>query len=398
MREWEEEPELQEHPERQRPDTGPERNTRKVQPWLPPLLIIVISLLLLFLLPSCRLGAQALLNRVFDASERLNAYVYDRFPVDPSQDTLGAMSLLSIALIALLSLVVLTGSRALATCLALGAIALQIYFGLSFSPWIHILLFAGYMLFFFCRPLSRRQVFSFLSLLLALVLLVFLLYPGVNAAVEEASERVRDRLTEPAGSVEGARQESEGGENETRHVHTQSLIVGEGEAVPDREYSLVSVEQEQISLPHWTNYLRIALLLLLTAIVVILPFLPFVYLNRRRRIAEEHIALFQSEDIPEAVCAIFRSVTGFLEETGCGGGNLPCVRWPEAFPEDMPEGYAGRFQACAALFEEAAYSGHGMTEEQRAQMLELLEETQSWLLPKCTWKQKLSLRYKRCIY
>ena len=130
--------------------------------------------------------------------------------------------------------------------------------------------------------------------------------------------------------------------------------------------------------------------LLLTAALVILPFLPFALLNRRRRQAQEARKAFQSENIREAVAAIFQQVTAWLEAAGLGGGNAPYAEWGGGL---NPE-YARHFQACEKLFEEAAYSPHEMREEDRQQAMALLKETEGLLLREAGWTQRLRLRYK----
>jgi len=173
---------------------------------------------------------------------------------------------------------------------------------------------------------------------------------------------------------------------------------GGQEAQPDREYRLVTVEEEQISMPHWVNYLRIGLLLLLVIALVILPFLPFLLLNARRKKALEMRKAFQSENVSEAFCAIFQHVIAWLEATGNGAGNLPYVQWSESLRHDLPEQYSDHFARCAAVFEEAAYSNHALAEEQRRQALNLLDETEQWLISRADWKQKLRLKYGKCLY
>lgn len=171
---------------------------------------------------------------------------------------------------------------------------------------------------------------------------------------------MRDRLSEMAQTVTGAARELPAGVNENRRVLTQSLAEGDLEAQPGRTFRLVTVEEAQIFLPHWVNYMKIVLLLVLTAAAV-LPFLPFAWLNRQRNKALDARKVFQSENVSVAVFAIFQQVTAWLEATGNGGGNLPYTQWNVS----IAPVYADRFAACARLFEEAAYSTHSMREDQR---------------------------------
>ena len=356
--------------------------------------VLLVSLLLLAAVPSANEGLRALMNRLFDASEAVNAYAYARFDVPADQPVAFAVMLLSAAGLSIAAMVLLSRSRLPALGLMVGIVSFQIYFGLSFPAWVQVMLFCLFAFWMMKRSPDRRTILYLAAVIAAASAAVSLLYPGVDALTEAASESIRDRISQMAQSIAGTTQEVPAGESETRHVHTQSLTEGDREATPDREYRLVTVEEEQISVPHWIDYARIILLLLLTAALVILPFVPFVLLNQRRKKALDARKAFQSENISEAVFAIFQHITLWLEATGRGEDNLPYAAWSTGLSPD----YAERFAACEKLFEEAAYSTHEMKEEHRQQALALLHETEQTLLQAADWKQRLRLRYKECLW
>ena len=374
-------------------DALPARDRAKKRMMLTGLSAMLGSLILLFAFPSARHGMMALLNRLFEASEAVNAYVYDRFPVPAGQSALFAAILLTIIAFSLTGIALLNGKRLPVLCLTAGCVLFQIYFGLSFPAWVNVPLFALSALWMMKRPLRQKNVLPVLAGILAVSLAVFFLWPGVDGSTEAASEAVRDALSRMTQSVAGAVRETPAGENETRRVHTRSLTSGEEEAKTEREFRLVTVEEELISMPRWVNYLRIILLLLLTVGVVVLPFLPFALLNLRRKKALEARKAFESANVREAVFAIFQHITAWLEAAGYGGGNLPYAQWRA----ELSPGYAERFAACEQLFEEAAYSTHEMREEQRQQALELLKETEQ-MLRQADRKTRLRLRYRECLW
>lgn len=358
------------------------------------LFLFLFSMILLFASPSAGRGMKALLNRLFEASEAVNAYAYTRFAVSADEPVAFTAVLLLIMGVSLAGMILLSGSRLPAMGLMAGIVLFQVFFGLSFPAWINVTLFTLLFLRMLKRPLNRKTVLFALGVILLVSLAVPLLFPGVDAATEAASETARDQLSRMAQSVTGMTQELPAGETETRHMHTQSLTAGDYEARPEREYRLITQEEEQIARPHWVNYLRIILLLLLTAAVVILPFLPFILLNRRRKKAMEARKAFQSGNVREAVTAIFQHLTAWLEATGYGGGNQPYAAWNVRLSPDIAERYA----ACEKIFEEAAYSSHEMKEEQRQQALALLHETEQILRQRADWKQRLRLRYRECLW
>ena len=372
----------------------PAGNSIKKRAFLLGISIFLLSLALLFMIPSAKKGMQALLNRLFDASEAANAYAYEHFSVPLDQPAAFAAVLLSVIGLSLMGLIILSGSRLLALGMMAGCVLFQTYFGLSFPAWVNVPLFALFALWLMKERWSQKTVLSVLLGVLIVSMAVLILYPGVDAPTEAASEAVRDRLSQTAQSLAGAARELTAGENETRHVHTQSLTAGDQEAQTDRAYSLVTVEEEQISMPHWVDYLRILLLLLLTMALVILPFLPFILLNRRRKKALDARMAFDSENVSEAVIAIFQHVAAWLEAMGYGKDNAPYAAWNAELAPD----YSVRFAACERMFEEAAYSTHEMKEEDRQQALALLNETEQILQQRADWKQRLRLRYKECLW
>ncbi|MBQ6175028.1 MAG: DUF58 domain-containing protein [Clostridia bacterium] len=374
------------------------RQPRKENGWRAKLLIgliaaFLLSLILLFALPEARNGTAVLLNRLFACSEAVNAYRYARFAVPDGQGTAPAVGLLVTGAAVLAALLLITKNRP-AACLTASAMALvQTYFGLSLPFWANIPLLCALAAFLLPRPVSRRSLLICGALLLGLALLFGLVWPGVDSATEEASERVRDLLGTRSGQSGGTESELPDAVMETRHANTQSLLRGEQEAHTGRTYRLVTVEERQISMPKWIDWLRIIALLLLAVAVLILPFLPFAYLNIRRRRALSERERFRSEDRAEAICAMFRHVGRWFEATGNGGGNLLYRDWPEILSKTMPEDYVTEYRACAALFEEAAYSDHPMTEAQRERVRSLLDETEAMLYGRADWKRRLRLRY-----
>ena len=136
----------------------PAADSVKKQICLIGLLAFLLSMILLVVIPSANQGIQALLNRLFDASEAVNSYAYDHFSVPDGQPVLLAAVLLSVMGLSLLGVMLLTGSRLLGLGLMAGSMLFQIYFGLAFPAWVNVPLFTLYILWFMRRPWSRIAV------------------------------------------------------------------------------------------------------------------------------------------------------------------------------------------------------------------------------------------------
>ena len=352
---------------------------------------------LLFALPEGRKGAQALCNRLFTASEAVNRYAYERFSVPEGQPAALAVALIIMTLTGLAVTAFLLRSRVLTLGIAAGAALFQVYFGLAFPGWVNILLYGtlGYLL--LPRRPSGRVMGVYGALILAAGMLTAALIPGVDAATEAASEHVRDCLSRMTQTAAEEVHELAEGETETRHVHTRTPEAGEGETGPGREFRAVTTEEEKISMPRWVNWLKIVLLLLAAVMLVVLPFIPIAILNARRRKARESRKIFESENVGEAICAIYQQVISWLDATRRGEGNRLYRDWAEGLAEKMPEAYTALFRECTAYFEEAAYSRHGLTEEKREQTLKLLKDTETILWQKADRKERFWLKYWMCL-
>ena len=154
-------------------------------------LVFLFSLILLLIIPSANQGMQALLNRLFDASEAVNAYAYERFAVSADMPVAFAVVLLTVIGISLLVMTLLSGSRLLALGIIAGCALFQMYFGLAFSTWINVPLFALFVFWMLKRPWDKRTILCVLAGVTAVTIAVLLIWPGVDAATE--AEAVPER-------------------------------------------------------------------------------------------------------------------------------------------------------------------------------------------------------------
>ncbi len=376
----------------------PRSDTMRRKAALLALAVFAVSAVLLIALPGPRNGAASLLNALFDRSEAVNAYRYVRLRVPAGQGSGPAWPFLGTAAASVIAMILLSKSRVQALTAAVLLAAGQAYLGLSLPAWANIVLFCPLILLVLPRRWNRGRLLACVAALMAVAMIVALVRPGVDAGIENASERVRDALSRMTGQTAGESAEMPPSVTDARHVHTQSLLRGGNSAVIARTYRLLTVEEQQIALPRWFDYMRTILYLLLTVAVIVLPFLPFAVLNRRRKRAMEARRVFGSDHYAEAICAMFRHVIAWLESTGHGCGNLLYREWPDRLRPAMREEYAENFEAGALLFEEASYSDHAMTEEQREKLAELLAQTERMLYRRADWKKRLRLRYVECLW
>ena len=350
----------------------------------------LLFLSLTLVLPPTREGAKLLVNDLFALSESANAYVYERLSVAPNASRLPACILLGAAAAAFAAFAALSPSRLPALTAALILAATQAYFGLSLPAPVNVLLFAlpGLKL-MSARSLQNRLFFSVSTL--AVVLAVCLFFPGVNAATESASERMRDTLS-------GTIQPSDAGVDtppeaaQTRRENHLSLSSGKGGAVSERDYRLITRAEEQISDPPWFDGLKTALMLLLIVLLLALPFVPFILLNRRAGQAQAIREAFDDADPRKAVCAMFRHVVRYWTVCAAVPKGMPFSGLPTAVA--MPETYRKHYRACVDTFLKAAYGGKPILQAERDSVKSLLDETEFLLYDGQSAFRQLELRYR----
>ena len=356
--------------------------------------IMLLLLALLFLLPAARDSGEALCNRLFALSEARNAYRYTRFtPADDAAPTL-ALMLLAVCAVLLGAILLLSRSRLMALTLAVLTAGLQIYFGVSLPAWVNLPLFGLLGAVCLAAPRKPRTVLSYTGGLALIAAVVFLLAPGVHEPTELASEQVRDRLS-LAEPWTAALMETPPDALETRHENRVTLESGEQEGQSSRDYRLTTVKLLDISRPAWVDYVRIIGLSLLLLTV---PFLPFLWLNSRRKKAQALRADFTSEDHAVAIRALFRHVIAYLDFAGISAEPQPFTQWGDTLARPLSADYAEQFAECARIWQEAVYSDHAPSDEQHQAMLSLLAETERLIYEPASVAAKFRMRYLVCLH
>ena len=368
-------------------------NREKILPglkrlWQMPLFLVPACLpaLACLLWPTARNGFLALLNRIFEMSEAVNRYRYDRFAV--SGEGMNWALLLCIFTLLLLTVRAMS-CRGLALCLFAGLCLTEAYLGLSLPPAVHILL-----LFALARPFIEGGLCRALLLAGAAALIAVLFLGGTNPGTEALSERVRDRISARVGTAGAGREE--GASLPVHEMVPVSLEAGEGGA-SGQGYEHILQQEKEISRPEWTYFVRTLALLLLTAALLSVPFLPFLFLNRQAKRAKELRQLFEDGDAGTACAAMFRHACLYLECCGLGGGNRLYRSWWQAWDGRLPGAYIARFRECEGWFEQAAY-GKDCGEWMRSEMRAFLAETEHLCYDEATLKKRFRLKYVECLH
>ena len=351
---------------------------------------------LAFLLSPVRCGLLLLINRLYAGSEAVNAYVYDLLPVSVS-DEAGAIYAAMTALCLLLGTVCAAARRPwVALLLFLALCALEAIFGVTPALWKNLLLFAALTLQVPKGAAERKQRVVLIAAAAVILLFVLLLFPRSIAPVERFSEHLRD-VIEPAPSASWAALPATEADPQRRkpesRQHEEAAQADEALRQPQQGVQRETELEKELSLPHRVDYLRIALLLLAVVAVLVIPFLPFLLLNHAKQRTETARASFAQTDNAAAIRAMFTHTILWLRRCGLDTENRPYAQCVSAVSALLPGDYVSRYRAAAALWQEAAYSDHEMTREQRECVRAFLCDTAKLLYASANARTRFRIRY-----
>ncbi|MGN0778326.1 MAG: hypothetical protein ACI4MJ_04195 [Aristaeellaceae bacterium] len=368
-----------------------------------PLWTSVIGVALLatgfILLDEVRTGASMACNALFSASEEVNNYAYIRIALPPDADGAACQMAFGHWLAMLMGMVAAGMACSQSAAMPLGGawlvIALEIYFGIVPATAVQLMLL-GCLGMLVIRNMAGtllwRDITATAAVVLVIGLLVALLLPGVHAATESYSEKIRDWLStqQPGGTTEAAPEDMS-----LNHLRQETLLTQENAAAASKDgmpasgYERQQKFQRDISDPRPVNYLKTMMLFLLMIVLLVGPFVPFVWFDRRKRGALAVRKAFDAQDPAEAIAAMFPHIARCLTAIGIHPDN-------RGFPMlegQLPDAYWAAYHQGVVLWQEAVYSNHPMHEEQKEQVKALLKQTEQLVYERADRRQRFRLQY-----
>lgn len=142
-------------------------------------------------------------------------------------------------------------------------------------------------------------------------------------------------------------------------------------------------------LSFWLKY-RLAILLAVSILLAAALLVLFIgWLICRRRQTARRKAAFLGENIPRAIRGIWLYLMDVLLAGDMKAGNCP----PEAYAPYLDEDLRPAYTAAAAIWQEARFSRHEMTESQRQQVLTLTEEVWHRTWQRAGLPERIRLKY-----
>ena len=307
-------------------------------------------------------GGLALLSGYFyDTAEQAQAYIYARFhvPDDANSNPELCMRLAVIWASCLLGLITalppLSFRRGMCAFLAGLVMMAFAYYGVIPS-WvcIGVILVAG------IAALSRGSLLSTLPLLLVAVIIfgaVVLIDPGENYAVSRANENIRDRFALLSSYLQPPQDE----DSDLSELQKQDQLVQE--------------QQEKDAAGSSFMMKMIRTLSVIFIILAAIGAAAWIFWRKLKKRIDSNRAGIDSDDPGEAITAMFPYCVRWLESYGIEAAGRPFSALTADLKEDMSREYAYKYEDMYALWQEAAYSDHEMTERQKREMSGFLQET-----------------------
>lgn len=344
-------------------------------------LFLLLGVAVLVLWESVRDGACLFLNRLFAASELQQAYLYEKLPVHaPQAEQAGCLQTAAILLGLLLAQLLTLPSRFSRTFVLAALCGAMAYLGvLPERGWLIAL--AGCLLLTLLPQDGGLRPWRLLPIAAAFVLLAagcLLLPETENAQLSAWEERARDSL---------AIQTVAYGEFPTQQdVRMEQSPQSESPLFRQEPMqSTLDGDREPLSRP-----IRAALVIFLLLLIL---FVPSIYLDRLKKKRERNRTGLSDADARVCICASFRYVLRWLRLAGLEPENVPFASYSEKIKTIFGSEIAAQYLQILPLWQEAAYSTHEMTEQQRAQMRAFLQTAVSLVWQKLSKKQRLWTTY-----
>lgn len=338
-------------------------------------------ILTLVMVPGCANGLRIWANSLFEASEAKQAYRYVRLELTrptSAADIISAAAAVSAALGCLAGLIpekyLPKAAIAASVCLA----AVIIYFGIFPAAWAGAFAAVAVVLAFAAAlRLSAAGMLFTAGIAAVIVCVCFAVAPGEQFGITALNERLRDdfalhtlRFTNQA---QNNLQETEPEEEE-----------------PSEQSQLPT--QRPGSARKVLNWKLLAAILLSITLLLIL-FLPAIWLDKLHRRMEEYQIGIKSANPRTSILASFRYLMRWLSADGFEQNAVPYTQL-DLHGARLPEELLARYPQAASVWQEAAYSTHEMTQEQRDIVYIFMRDAIRKIWEGQTRRGKLRLKYR----
>ena len=322
-------------------------------------------------------GMHLVMNSLFEASEKTQAYLYDKYEVIRDPGTFircmryGVLwtGMAAGATMSYMTLKIMRWISGLVFILCAGCFA---YFGLLPQAIPAMIMIAA-----LAAVLSDSRLTAVLPVMIAgmvVFALILAVAPGENKAVSKVDENLRDKLATSTVSIEGnqksaAQQENEKQNEEENGANGKSLFGGGAKSM------------------------KVWIVLGLVILFAMILFIPAVIHDRLEKRRKKNRMGIDSKDPKTAIRAMFPYAVKWLKETGLKTGNVPFADLTEGVRELSSEEYALEYSDMLVKWKLAAYSDHDLGEDERREMKVFLDKTIADVHAKMSIGDKIRVRF-----
>lgn len=155
-------------------------------------------------------------------------------------------------------------------------------------------------------------------------------------------------------------------------------------------------EDEQEEEPDETiDWIQVIIVLLIIGIILLLltMLVFFIWILVQRRKSRQLKKRFASADAREAICSMYEYTMNILSATGLKIRNTSLYRYEKQIAKMFDEETGKEYHRIVDIRQEAVYSQHDLTQEQRQEMMEFKEKIWKRIYANGTWIQKMQLKY-----
>ena len=346
-------------------------------------------------------GFPILFNRLFAVSEACQAYKYNMFPVSTSVDFHEIYMLTAFLILSAICMILCAfaaKNRWIFGLLAVAFIFVQIYFGVFPSAGWNVILCLSVMLIAACKG---RSIISRGIILLviygAIFLVVQLTFQGPDSALSELSEQIRDQFDEqlenPAMGAMAQLEHLQSDEEENLPLNSAEVSDEPYRQAKADEFSVNRSEKFQGADIGETNP-AIPPVVYLIIIIAVLILSAAIRLVLRFKETQKRRESFMLLDYAAAINNIFLYSIDWLKVYGLNEDNIFFSSYFDSVSDLISPEYSVMYIKAVKLWQEAVYSSHAMTAEQREGMLGFLEATKVIILENSNFINRLKIKVK----
>lgn len=305
----------------------------------------------------------------------------------------------TVILAALSTLIATSGKKTPIILATLAVIIAEVYFGVfPVRGWSIYLYLVLALCFACCGHINVSEAIgNGITLLLILVVVIGIIavaWPGVDTGLYELSEHIRDRFDEqieqPISQILSQQNTPPPDQTEDINLNVEEVADDPYTEADSNTFDL-DYEQEYEGAEVGKANPKIPYNLIFSVLILVSAAIWFAWHKRK---AAKRRAGFWQTDCAEAINCIFMYTMDWLKAYGLRADRMLYSMYLEPLHAMISPEYAIKYSDMVGVWQEAVYSDHTMAEEQRTQAWNFLESTKDTVWRQSGFFRKLKIKLK----